>query len=83
MKAILKFKPLLVVLFLLTLAISSLNAADGNYSHNIHSSDNKSVTIICPNCGGYNWTLYGFWFDEETWITTSMVCDFCGYTKEL
>ena len=67
----------------MTVAVSSINAAYNQESTNIHSTMSKSVTIICPYCGGYDWILHGYWLDDETWITLALECCNCGYYRSL
>ena len=82
MKAILKFKPLLITLFFLSFAISTITASNKVIMRNNGKVQNQSISIICPGCGLWNWTLLGYWLEDE-WITTAMICDNCYYIVEL
>lgn len=82
MKAIFKFKPLLVTLFFLSFAISTITASNKVIMINTEKVQNQSISIICPECSFWNWTLLGYWLEDE-WIVTAMMCDFCGHTIDL
>lgn len=77
MKAILKFKPLFVVLAFMTIAVSSINAASyaGSSSRGIGEYELMTLPVVCPNCGSHEW----FVAEDGIGSVYHMLCAMCGH----
>ncbi len=80
MKAILKFKPLFIVLAFMTIAMSSINAAgiSGTFQADDVFQYHPVPSFVCPGCG-----QKGFWeiaFDQND-NPYHGICTSCGFEK--
>lgn len=79
MKAILKFKPLLIILAFMIMVVSSANATSyvGNSSRGIGEYELMILPVVCPICGSHEW----FVAEDGTGSVYHILCAKCGHNE--
>lgn len=73
---------LFLVSALVVTAFNSIASTPANDAGVINIADSRDVTIVCPECGGIDWYLNGYWVGD-LFIGTSLECINCGYVEPL